>query len=447
MKGKDVLSDGLQISRIEIDGLFGELDYNLEIPKIGGKHPGQLMLLYGDNGTGKTTILSLLHHMLSKADAKGHRSFVARTEFKRFKISFANNFSLAAERPQGGPGPYTLILRKDDIVVDSVTVSARMDDDEIRVTSGDVDEGRLQAIFDRLERGRATSFFLSDDRNLNSDIFDDDDLAEDDFSLHLTIHDYQRIKKRRYRDKANSDVRLNSSISRVMQWMRRQALRASNENQQTASQIYVEIVKRISSGAADQANRDSARSAIQSRISSIAERTEDLVDLGLFAGIPSNEFYNLISKLAPDEVSLVAYILDPYLESLESRISDIESVGNRVVKFRDSINSFFNRKSLSIDVDNGIEIRTLDLNKLTPTHLSSGERQLLLLLANVLLGTSTGGVFIIDEPEISLNVKWQRKLMGALLEIAYDSDIQFIIATHSIEILSNHDDCVVELNA
>jgi ABC-type glutathione transport system ATPase component len=52
---------------------------------------------------------------------------------------------------------------------------------------------------------------------------------------------------------------------------------------------------------------------------------------------------------------------------------------------------------------------------------------------------------MIDEPEISLNIKWQRQLIKALLGIADEGRVQFIFASHSIELLSQHRDRVVKL--
>jgi energy-coupling factor transporter ATP-binding protein EcfA2 len=54
-------------------------------------------------------------------------------------------------------------------------------------------------------------------------------------------------------------------------------------------------------------------------------------------------------------------------------------------------------------------------------------------------------IFAIDEPELSLNVKWQRKLIRALQEVVGDSHVQFVFASHSMEFLSEHLEKVVEL--
>jgi ABC-type glutathione transport system ATPase component len=62
------------------------------------------------------------------------------------------------------------------------------------------------------------------------------------------------------------------------------------------------------------------------------------------------------------------------------------------------------------------------------------------------MASDTSSIFIVDEPEISLNVKWQRRLIDALTDITSGSQCQFLFATHSIEILTKHRDQVIKLN-
>lgn len=77
-------------------------------------------------------------------------------------------------------------------------------------------------------------------------------------------------------------------------------------------------------------------------------------------------------------------------------------------------------------------------SRLDPNLLSSGEKQLLLLLSNTILARETAAIFLIDEPELSLNVKWQRSLVDAILKCAEGSKIQFLLASHSLELITQH---------
>ena len=70
-------------------------------------------------------------------------------------------------------------------------------------------------------------------------------------------------------------------------------------------------------------------------------------------------------------------------------------------------------------------------------RLSSGEKQVIILLTFLAFIAKRRQVFIIDEPELSLHPKWQREFVGALLSQAPDG-AQIILATHSPEIVANY---------
>jgi ABC-type cobalamin/Fe3+-siderophores transport system ATPase subunit len=77
--------------------------------------------------------------------------------------------------------------------------------------------------------------------------------------------------------------------------------------------------------------------------------------------------------------------------------------------------------------------------------LSSGEKQLLLLFCNALAASQNTTIFMIDEPELSLNIKWQRQLIRALAAVTSRRNVQFVMATHSFELLSPHGENVWQL--
>ncbi len=102
-------------------------------------------------------------------------------------------------------------------------------------------------------------------------------------------------------------------------------------------------------------------------------------------------------------------------------------------------------KKIKFDISKGIRITSRKGDLIEPGKLSSGERQLLLLFCNTITALDRQSIFIIDEPEISLNIKWQRKLIDSLIKCVRDNPVQYIFATHSFEILSEHLDNVVKL--
>lgn len=77
-------------------------------------------------------------------------------------------------------------------------------------------------------------------------------------------------------------------------------------------------------------------------------------------------------------------------------------------------------------------------------HLSSGERQVLILFTFLAFASSTSKVFIVDEPELSLHPKWQHEFMDAFLRLKPEG-AQVLLATHSPEIAGKHKSACVSL--
>lgn len=113
-----------------------------------------------------------------------------------------------------------------------------------------------------------------------------------------------------------------------------------------------------------------------------------------------------------------------------------------IKEFCDTINEFFkhSRKELSVDSLGKIKV-TQNSVPVELEFLSSGEKQLLILIAHARFGSSKRSAFVVDEPEVSLHMRWQEMLVDALLKGGKNN--QFIFATHSPEIVGYHvDNCI-----
>jgi predicted ATPase len=71
---------------------------------------------------------------------------------------------------------------------------------------------------------------------------------------------------------------------------------------------------------------------------------------------------------------------------------------------------------------------------LTPYQLSSGEKQVLIILLTVVLQEDKPGILLMDEPELSLHLAWQLKLIETIQRLTVNC--QLIIATHAPGILN-----------
>ncbi|HGW6116041.1 AAA family ATPase [Serratia marcescens] len=78
------------------------------------------------------------------------------------------------------------------------------------------------------------------------------------------------------------------------------------------------------------------------------------------------------------------------------------------------------------------------------SELSSGERHILTFLCLVLFEGGKRNILIIDEPEISLNIRWQRELLSLFSELIPKT--QIIVASHSPSLANRNPQFLCELN-
>jgi len=118
----------------------------------------------------------------------------------------------------------------------------------------------------------------------------------------------------------------------------------------------------------------------------------------------------------------------------------VDSILEPITTYIKTLKRFISDKDFNFSEDKGLlEISWIykgpnndHITPLKPQNLSSGEKQLLILLTQTLLQEKNPYIFIADEPELSLHIQWQKNIIGAIHGI--NQNAQIIVATHSPEI-------------
>lgn len=118
---------------------------------------------------------------------------------------------------------------------------------------------------------------------------------------------------------------------------------------------------------------------------------------------------------------------------------------NLKTRFLDMVDELFAETSKRIDRQSN-ELSFLQYGeKLSPYLLSSGEKQILLILLTVLTEDRTPHVLFMDEPEASLHFEWQKRLISMVREL--NPNAQVLLTTHSPAlIIDGWEDAVTEVN-
>lgn len=141
--------------------------------------------------------------------------------------------------------------------------------------------------------------------------------------------------------------------------------------------------------------------------------------------------------------------LDWQLFQLQRKYLDYQvNIGNRIIEalqygddarakaeaepkrmFQDMIDELFAETGKKM-LRNENEIRFTQIGEtLLPYQLSSGEKQILVILLTVLVEDNKPHVLFMDEPEVSLHIDWQQRLIDLILKL--NPNVQIILTTHS----------------
>ena len=134
-----------------------------------------------------------------------------------------------------------------------------------------------------------------------------------------------------------------------------------------------------------------------------------------------------------------------YLQDTERKLGVLDDLANRTRHLLDSVNAKFHHKKLRLDREEGLVAQRKGDQSLSLHSLSSGEQHELVLHYELLFKTRPNTVVLIDEPEISLHVAWQKNFLPDLMEIIRISGFDAVVATHSPYIIGGRDDLMVGL--
>lgn len=158
-------------------------------------------------------------------------------------------------------------------------------------------------------------------------------------------------------------------------------------------------------------------------------RIEQLTPLGLNKTIP----------LPPGDLTEgQRSVLELYLSDADAKLQTFAQTVEKINMLEGIVNSRLLGKVLTVNADEGIVVRRRrDGEPIPLVALSSGEQHEIILLFNLLFSVRGGGLVLIDEPEISLHIAWQQKFIADVLKIADFIGFQFVIATHSPQIIDS----------
>lgn len=415
-------AESQRIASISARGVLGEFDYDLAFE---GTDDGRRMkVVYAPNGMGKTNFLRAVNHLLTP----GSDSMIALVDIpvRSLRITFQSESLIELRRESSESGTFRL-----EVTEGGETVGVTVDPTELG-----------SPIFRRIMRER--SDFATYSAALNRVTCLAEFIGDDRLAIAATESDpnssFDRVRPGSRRKVHGTSLK--DLIARVER-MLTQAAVSGLSSETIHSGVYAEITKTTLNGSS-KISAAAARASLETKIERIIAQGIPYEKYGLLSLRQVREVSAQISVVRHNHRQLPSLhtVLAPYLDSISEQIESLGPAQRLIDTFVTTVNQFLERKRLVFTGAGGIALLNRNREMLEVESLSSGERHLIHLLSQAILATSTRNLIIIDEPELSLGLEWQRELLGALLRCTASADVQFLVASHSVQIMNAVEDVV-----
>ena len=432
-----------RLERIEVDRLFNVYDHRIDL-----KLDDRVTLLHGPNGTGKTIILGMIDALLN-----ARLSYFQRIPFSRLAIGFHDGSKIELHK----------FATDDDTVTLKVYGNGKEEhSDHVRLSIGaehiaasisflvphpikqdnwiDTRDGELLTSPEVISRyGNRVS--QSSIERIRTPIWFQDFLNT--ANTHLIeaqrLFQYERGHRTRLRRRYRPYVP-DGLVSTVVEYGHDFRTRLADtmadygRQSQTLDQSFPQRLIT--------ATEEMPVNELISQLSFLKEMTDELKNIGI---LEETQAKPIRVEMPKNIDSTQARVMTLYVHDTTAKLVKLDALKDRSRLLLEKMNYNYRHKEIRVDREHGLVAVSDDGQRLELDCLSSGEQHELVLYYDLLFKVPSNTIVLIDEPELSLHVAWQKKFLPDLLEIIALSSFDTLIATHSPYIVGDRADLMVGL--
>jgi predicted ATP-binding protein involved in virulence len=410
------------IQSIKIEKLFDMFDYDISF-----QNEENILIITGPNGFGKTKILNIIYSLFNRKF-----SFFDTLVFEKITLFLDNDTSIEISKfihHEKYEVQYHFLGKGENLDF------LKLRKDDVKELDKDISIGSESSIFEK---------YLANSKNFQEEIVKTPIDSEpqqrkrilDSIKVHLIRE--QRLLKI---EKTNSNFLLTLSEPKT----------SIKETIQSYSEdLKVLIIESIQ-------NRDKVAQELDSSYPKRLLNETDDIEIEEFKSrfnvLKEKQHKLKVFGISENEQEVPGYskknstALFVYLKDAEKKISVFDELVGKLELFANILNERrLTFKSIKILKDKGFIFITDKGKDLKLTDLSFGEQNEVVLLYELIFNTKENTVLLIDEPEISLHITWQKEFVKDLIKIIKLQKIQVIIATHAPSIINDRWDLVYSLD-
>lgn len=446
----------LRLQRIFVDGLFGTYNHDINLDLH-----DRVTLLHGPNGVGKTVILEMVRALLGE-----RLDYFRPIPFSRFSLSFQDGSTVeltVRDDTSGDERPYVLTLIRNgaresttlDHPLGASFIAKRFEylrpHPSIANTWIDMRDGEILPSSEVVSR---YADYLS--------LHDDHDYRYPDwftsFLKNANVHfiEAQRLVRmdsdpspgHRFSPSPHAHPRMVSTVVEFSRDFSRRLAKTMAQYGRTSQMLDQSFPQRLMEPEHNpetqylEPEHSLEAQHLQERMLKLDKMTSDYKNMGILDKTPTHPFS--VSSLGTiDNTQLRVMTL--YVQDTEKKLKALEDLATRTRLLLENVNQKYRHKSIELDRDRGLVAKSASGQTVALTSLSSGEQQELVLQYDLLFRVPSNTIVLIDEPELSLHVAWQKKFLPDLLKAVQLSDFDAVVATHSPFVVGERTDLMIGL--
>ena len=445
----------MRITKIAVKGLFGHLDH--EIPL---NQDSRITIIHGPNGVGKTVLLRMVHGLFHY-----EYDYICGIPFDRLQIEFEGGMNIVLECSPNSLDEHNVTR----LVVSCTSIEATKETAYcISMKSNSELNAHVKELLPNLVEVQylggetfwialgSTASDVSGDEELmdlfprlaaGSDVLTKEDLLQKHPALYSDVYGsppdwFMRVNNDASVELISSErlTRAFSKVELVWAWLIstiKLLIRAKEENLASVDLEKFHAIYPHSHNVVQDVASDY-------RISLDYFYTFDKMQNNY---AEADKLIAALEEEAVRDSEIATELLEEHLSYL---IDDNEEMQNepeyqKALLFIEILNQRLLFKSFGFDEEQNSEIRSETGIPIPFSALSSGEQQLLILYHKLLFESEPNTLVMIDEPELSMNVVWQRNFLKDLQRIVELCEFDVLIATHSPQIIHDKWDWMVAL--
>ena len=438
-------SDLLRLSHIQVDGLFNVYNHCINL-NLGDR----VTFLHGPNGVGKTVILRMVNALLQK-----NFEYFRTIPFRRFLLKFHDGSTLALSETDASTADnkgYILSLTS-ATTSDSAAISLKPSKASVAAASVDylLPHGTLaETWIDTRDKEILPAFEVLERYGRSSEITDHDEENMPWFDAFLGNANAHLIETQRlvqigwesdpYRYRSRRRHSLPTTISTVVErsydFKERLATTMAEYGRQSQT-LDQSFPQRLISATDKLAEED-----LQQRMTALDTKTKEFKTIGILDETPTHPFP--VENLR-DIDSTQARVMTLYIRDTDQKLSALDDLADRASLLLDNVNNKFKHKRIRLDREDGFVAENDNGTPLSLSSLSSGEQHEFVLHYDLLFRVPSNTIVLIDEPELSLHVAWQKRFLSDLMRIVSLTVFDALVATHSPFIVGDREELMVGL--